>query len=90
MSESYERYDISDNLWALIEPHTISNKGAKGGKAKDTRKFINAVFWLLRTGVPYRDLPGRGELKVSRELSIHTYRKLDKMPLPTGETFYRH
>ena len=51
MSESYERYDISDSLWALIEPHTIGNEGSRGGSAKDTRKFINAVFWLLRTGL---------------------------------------
>ena len=57
MSETYRRYDISDNLWELIEPHVIGEKGSKGGNAKDTRTFINAVFWLLRTGAPYRDLP---------------------------------
>jgi len=57
MAESYERHDISDNLWALIEPHTIGNKGTWGGNAKNTRKFIDAVFWVLRTGAPWRDLP---------------------------------
>ena len=57
MAESYERYDISDNLWELIAPHTIGNEGTQGGNAKDTRKFINAVLWILRTGAPYRDLP---------------------------------
>jgi transposase len=57
MSESYNRYDISDELWTLIEPHTIGNKGSWGGNAKDTRKFINAVFWILRTGAAWRDLP---------------------------------
>jgi len=44
MAESYERHDISDNLWTLIEPHTIGNEGIQGSNAKDTRKFINAVF----------------------------------------------
>ena len=57
MTESYNRHDISDKLWELVEPHTIGNKGTWGGNAKDTRLFINAVFWILRTGAPWRDLP---------------------------------
>jgi len=32
MNESYNRHDISDALWALIEPHTIGNKGTWGGQ----------------------------------------------------------
>jgi len=57
MAASYHRHDISDGAWALIEPHTIGSKGTWGGNAKDTRLFINAVFWILRTGAPWRDLP---------------------------------
>jgi transposase len=57
MTASYHRHDITDEAWALIEPHTIGNKGTWGGNAKDTRLFINAVFWILRTGAPWRDLP---------------------------------
>ena len=57
MWASYHRHDMSDKAWALIEPHTIGNKGTWGGNAKDTRLFINAVFWILRTGAPWRDLP---------------------------------
>ena len=57
MRESYNRHDISDQLWSLIEPHIIGNAGTWGGNAKDTRKFIDAVFWILRTGAPWRDLP---------------------------------
>ncbi len=57
MQSTYHRHDISDVAWKLIEPHTIGNKGTWGGNAKDTRLFINAVFWVLRTGAPWRDLP---------------------------------
>ncbi len=57
MATSYHRHDITDKMWALFEPLTIGNKGTWGGNAKDTRLFIDAVFWILRTGAPWRDLP---------------------------------
>jgi len=28
-----------------------------GGIAQNNRRFINGVFWILWTGVPWRDLP---------------------------------
>jgi transposase len=57
MAAAYHRHDISDELWQKIEPHTLGRKGTWGGNARDTRMFINAVFWILRTGAPWRDLP---------------------------------
>jgi len=57
MANEQHRHDITDAAWAVIEPHTIGNKGSWGGNARDTRQFINGVFWILRTGAPWRDLP---------------------------------
>ena len=52
-----KRHEISDEQWKLIEPHLPGQAGQWGGIAKDNRNFINAVFWILRTGAPWRDLP---------------------------------
>ncbi len=57
MNPSFHRHDISDQTWDLLEAHLPGRKGFWGGKAKDNRGFINAVFWILRTGAPWRDLP---------------------------------
>ena len=57
MTEAYRRHDITDQVWALLEPHLPGREGRWGGVAKDNRLFINAVFWILRTGAPWRDLP---------------------------------
>ncbi|BAC07793.1 tlr1931 [Thermosynechococcus vestitus BP-1] len=53
----YRRHDISDRVWERLEPHLPGRRGSWGGVAKDNRQFINAVFWILRTGAPWRDLP---------------------------------
>ena len=57
MEADYHRHDISDEIWALLSPHLPGQRGQWGGIAKDNRLFINAVFWVLRTGAPWRDLP---------------------------------
>ena len=55
--EDYRQHDISDKVWELLEPHLPGRHGSSGRNAKDNRKFINAVIWILRTGAPWRDLP---------------------------------
>ena len=57
MEADYHRHDISDHIWDLLEPHLPGRKGLWGGVARDNRQFINGVFWILRTGSPWRDLP---------------------------------
>ena len=54
---SHRRHDISDHAWEILEPLLPGRPGTWGGKARDNRLFINAVFWILRTGAPWRDLP---------------------------------
>ena len=54
---AHRRHDINDRTWSLLEPHLSGRKGLWGGQARDNRLFINAVFWILRTGAPWRDLP---------------------------------
>ena len=46
MGASYHRHDVTDEAWALIEPHPIKNKGTWGVNARDTRLFINVVSLL--------------------------------------------
>ena len=57
MTEAYRRHDISDSLWELLCPHLPGQEGQWGGIAEDNRQFLNGVFWVLRTGAPWRDLP---------------------------------
>ena len=40
-----------------MAPQLPGREGVWGGGAKDNRLFINAVFWILRTGTPWRDVP---------------------------------
>lgn len=57
MQAAHHRHDISDKVWELLEPHLPGRAGVRGVTARDNRLFINAVFWILRTGAPWRDLP---------------------------------
>ncbi len=54
---AHRRHDISDKLWASLEPHLPGGAGKVGRPSTDNRLFVNAVLWILRTGAPWRDLP---------------------------------
>ena len=57
MTAIHRRHDMPDRTWELLSPHLPGREGAWGGMAQDNRRFVNAVFWILRTGAPWRDLP---------------------------------
>ena len=50
------RFDLSDEEWAVLEP--LMPEARKSGRTDD-RKIMNAIFYVLRTGMPWRDLPER-------------------------------
>lgn len=54
---SDRRHDISDKIWHLLEPLLTWRAGLWGRVAQNNSRFINAVFWVIKTGSPLRDLP---------------------------------
>ena len=49
------RFDLSDEEWALLEP--LLPKSRKSVRVDD-RKIVNAIFYVLRTGMPLAGLAG--------------------------------
>ena len=52
------RFELSDEEWELIVPHIPIATG-RGGRLKEPRKMLNGMFWVLRTGTSWRELPQR-------------------------------
>jgi transposase len=48
------RMVIDEAKWEKLSPLLPAPKGRH---AKDDRLFIEAVFWVIRTGAPWRDMP---------------------------------
>jgi transposase len=53
------RHAISDADWARIEHLLPGRRGQHGGVARNNRRFIDAVLYVARTGIPWADLPER-------------------------------
>ena len=51
------RYDLSEAEWRLVEP--LRPPVGKGKRREDDRRIVNGIFYVLRTGSPWRDLPER-------------------------------
>ncbi len=54
MSNEQQRHDISEKVWNLLEQHLPRQRRQWGEIAQDNRRFINGVFWILRTGAPLK------------------------------------
>jgi transposase len=53
------RYMLTDELWQAMRPLVECAKRHKGGQrpALSDRDFFEALLYLARTGIPWRDLP---------------------------------
>lgn len=49
---------LSDAQWALIEQLLPRSEHARGPNFKNNRQIVEGILYRLRTGVPWRDLPG--------------------------------
>jgi len=49
------RYELTDNEWTSIRP-MLPNK-PRGVPRVNDRRVLNGIFWVLRSGAPWRDLP---------------------------------
>jgi len=52
------RHELTEEEWRAIEP-LLPNERRRGRPWKNHRKVINGILWILATGAPWRDLPGR-------------------------------
>src|SRR6476646_4580470 len=51
------RYELSDYEWSIIQP-LLPNK-PRGVPRADDRRVLNGIYWRLRTGSPWADIPER-------------------------------
>ena len=51
------RYDLTEKEWQAIQPH-LPNK-PRGVPRVDDRRVLNGIFWVLRSGAFWSDLPER-------------------------------
>lgn len=47
---------LTDGEWALFEPFLVGTGPLSGRTPRDHRRTLDAIFWIARTGAPWRDL----------------------------------
>ncbi len=56
MSTPYST-DLSDAEWTLLEPYLPTSKPTGRPRMHGPREMLNAIFYVLRSGCPWRLLP---------------------------------
>ena len=52
------RHEVSDQEWEVLKD-VLPPRKQRGRPPAETRKVLNGMLWILRTGAPWRDLPER-------------------------------
>jgi transposase len=66
-------YELSDFEGKAIEPH-LPNK-PRGVPRVDDRRVLNSIFWVLRSGAPWTDLPERYGPRTAVDNRFNRWRK---------------
>lgn len=53
------RHGLTDDQWKQLEPFFPKNKPRRGRPWHDHRRIVHGILWVIKTGVPWRDLPER-------------------------------
>ncbi len=54
-----KRHALSDAQWSQIKDLLPGKPGDAGRTAQDNRLFVDAILFVAKTGIPWRDLPER-------------------------------
>jgi len=76
------RYELSNDEWIAIKP-MLPNK-PRGVPRVSDRRVLNGIFWVLRSGAPWRDLP-RSNRNDPICFSPYLYRARNQV-----ERFFKH
>ena len=57
METSLARDLMSDEEWAFHERFILAIRAPNGRKPTNHRVVLDGIFWVARTGSPWRDLP---------------------------------
>jgi transposase len=75
-TESPGRFELRNDQWDRIEHLLPGRPGHVGANGHDNRKFVNAVLYRYRAGIPWRDLPAYyGDFRVIHKRHMRWSRK---------------
>ena len=61
MAAVIRRYEVTDEEWEQIKRYIPEEQesNSRGRPSKDSRTMLNGIYWILRSGASWRDLPER-------------------------------